>query len=94
MAPGEPWTGNDRDHNDQCHSRWSASLNRSTAHPEYLDEWYYAQCGGCRFWIALSGQLGLDYGACTNPASSFDGQMRFEHDGCVRFVGREDGSFG
>ncbi|MFF3872494.1 DUF3027 domain-containing protein [Streptomyces sp. NPDC001978] len=94
MTAGGPWTGDNRDHNDACHTRWSVSLNRSTTQRDYLDEWYDAQCGACRYWIALNGQLGQDYGACTNPASSFDGRVRFEHDGCAQFVGREDGSFG
>ncbi|MFB7512688.1 DUF3027 domain-containing protein [Streptomyces sp. NPDC056144] len=94
MAAGEPWTGEDQDHNDRCHTRWLASLNRSTAQPDYRNEWYDAQCGGCRFWIALSGELGQDYGVCSNPASSFDGRVRFEHDGCESFATRADGSFG
>ncbi len=94
MAAGEPWTGEDQDHNDRCHTRWLASLNRSTAQLDYRDEWYDTQCGGCRFWIALSGELGQDYGVCSNPASSFDGRVRFEHDGCESFAARADGSFG
>ncbi|GII56318.1 hypothetical protein Pth03_47070 [Planotetraspora thailandica] len=91
---GEPWTGNDRSHNDECHARWMSSLNRSTGGPDYPDEWYHEQCGGCRFWIALEGEMGLDYGACTNARSAFDGRVRFEHDGCDTFTVREDGSFG
>ncbi|MEV5731313.1 DUF3027 domain-containing protein [Streptomyces pharetrae] len=94
MAEDEPWTGDDQDHNDRCHARWRALFNRSTAQSGYRDEWYDAQCGGCRFWIALSGQLGQDYGACSNLGSSFDGRVRFEHDGCESFAGRADGSFG
>ncbi|MFE6787531.1 DUF3027 domain-containing protein [Streptomyces sp. NPDC057680] len=94
MAAGEPWTGEDQDHNDRCHTRWLASLNRSTAQPDYRDEWYDTQCGGCRFWIASGGELGRDYGVCSNPASSFDGRVRFEHDGCESFAARADGSFG
>ncbi|MGC9669595.1 DUF3027 domain-containing protein [Planosporangium sp. 12N6] len=53
-----------------------------------------AECGGCRFWVALHGHLGRDYGACTNADSPFDGQVRFEHDGCAAYADREDGSFG
>ncbi|MBM9624559.1 DUF3027 domain-containing protein [Streptomyces zhihengii] len=94
MAEDEPRTGDDQDHNDRCHARWQVSLNRSTAQSGYRDEWYDAQCGGCCFWIALSGRLGQDYGACSNPGSSFDGRVRFEHDGCESFAGRADGSFG
>ncbi|MCX5401272.1 DUF3027 domain-containing protein [Streptomyces sp. NBC_00102] len=93
MSDG-PWTGSDRAHNGECHARWAASSNRSTGDPGYRDEWYDAQCGGCRFWIALGGELGQDYGACTNSGSAFDGRVRFEHDGCAVFTVREDHSFG
>ncbi|MEU0403451.1 DUF3027 domain-containing protein [Streptomyces sp. NPDC006197] len=62
--------------------------------PGYRDEWFDEQCGGCRFWIALSGELGLDWGACTRADSRFDGRVRFEHDGCERFSARDDGTFG
>ncbi|MEU6620918.1 DUF3027 domain-containing protein [Streptomyces litmocidini] len=94
MTEDEPWTGDDQDHNDRCHARWRVSSNRSTAQSGYRDEWYDVQCGACRFWIALSGRLGRDYGACSNPGWSFDGRVRFEHDGCESFAGRSDGSFG
>ncbi|MFF8322924.1 DUF3027 domain-containing protein [Streptomyces bobili] len=94
LVSGGPWAGDDRGHNDECHARWAASLNRPTAEPGYQDGWYDSQCGGCRFWVALSGELGQDYGACTNSRSPFDGRVRFEHDGCDCFAGREDGSFG
>ena len=94
MADGRPWTGNNGEHNDACHQRWAHRGNRNTGDLTYRDEWYYQQCGGCRFWIALRGELGLDYGACTNPQSTFDGHVRFEHDGCDVFADRDDHSFG
>ncbi|WP_449346118.1 DUF3027 domain-containing protein [Streptomyces xanthochromogenes] len=61
---------------------------------DYRDEWFDEQCGGCRFLIALSGELGLDWGACTHADSQFDGHVRFEHDGCGHFSVRNDGTFG
>ncbi|MER5966809.1 DUF3027 domain-containing protein [Streptomyces sp. NPDC002057] len=79
---------------DDAHGRWSRLLNRSTGDPGYRDEWFDEQCGGCKFWVALSGELGLDWGACARAGSPFDGQVRFEHDGCERFVARADGTFG
>ncbi|MER7892562.1 DUF3027 domain-containing protein [Micromonospora sp. NPDC094482] len=94
MAQGKPWTGNDADHNNHCHQRWIKQRNRDTVDPAYPEAWYDEQCGGCRFWIPLDGELGHDYGACTNPASPFDGRVRFEHDGCAAFANRDDGSFG
>ncbi|NRQ38597.1 DUF3027 domain-containing protein [Nonomuraea sp. NN258] len=67
------------------HRRWVAERHRRTEDPDYREEWYYEQCGSCRFWLPLSGELGRDYGACANPASPFDGRVRFEHDGCEAF---------
>ncbi|XEC33144.1 DUF3027 domain-containing protein [Streptomyces fradiae] len=68
--------------------------NRLTGAPGYLDGWYDEQCGGCRFWVALSGEMGRDWGVCTRTDSGYDGRVRFEHDGCDAFVVRSDGSFG
>jgi Protein of unknown function (DUF3027) len=64
------------------------------SNPGYRDEWYGEQCGGCRFWIALTGVLGSDYGACTNPASPRDGFVQCEHDGCEAFAPVGDGEWG
>jgi hypothetical protein len=75
----------DQDHFDACHARWSRTLNRSTASPEYRDEWYESQCGACRYYVRLDGLFSADYGACTNAASAFDGSVLFEHDGCEQF---------
>ncbi|MFI9001089.1 DUF3027 domain-containing protein [Streptomyces sp. NPDC053541] len=94
MTPGGSWTGDDREFGGEVHARWLTMLHRSTADPGYRDEWYDEQCGGCRFWLALSGEPGLDWGACTHARSPFDGRVRFEHDGCDAFAVREDGSFG
>ncbi|MFF9853395.1 DUF3027 domain-containing protein [Streptomyces litmocidini] len=91
---GAPWTGDDRGHNDEVHERWLRALNRPTGAPGHRDEWYDEQCGGCRFWVALSGDLGRDWGSCTRAGAAFEGQVRFEHDGCASFTGRADGSFG
>jgi hypothetical protein len=66
----------------EVHGRWLARLNRRTGEPGYLDGWYLQQCGSCSRWIPLSGQAGLDWGACTHERSSYDGHVRFEHDGC------------
>ncbi|MGW2476922.1 DUF3027 domain-containing protein [Streptomyces sp. NPDC001665] len=82
-----------RDRND-VHGRWLRLLNRSTGNSDYPDAWFDEQCGGCRFWIALSGELGLDWGVCTRADALFDGRVRFEHDGCERFTARADGTFG
>ncbi|MFE6872755.1 DUF3027 domain-containing protein [Kitasatospora sp. NPDC057692] len=94
VASAGPWTGDDRGHNDQCHARWYALGNRSAVGAAYRDEWYSEQCGGCRYWVALRGESGADYGVCSSAESAFDGRVRFEHDGCDCFTVREDGSFG
>lgn len=89
-----PWLGDDAEHNDACHERWLPRRNRDTGDAAHPDAWYCEQCGGCRFWVALRGPVGADWGACTNSRSRFDGRVRFEHDGCDVFTEREDRSFG
>ncbi|WP_429416789.1 DUF3027 domain-containing protein [Nocardia sp. GAS34] len=92
VSDAGPWTGDSERHNAECGRRW-LPLNRSSAAPNYPEAWYWEQCGGCRFWIALQGRIGMDWGVCTNT-SAFDGRVRFEHDGCDAFEARDDGSFG
>lgn len=94
MAPDQPWTGSDRRHNGECARRWATRRNRDTADPAYPEQWYREQCGGCRYWIALRGSIGHDFGLCSHAAAPYDGQARFEHDGCTAFTRREDASFG
>lgn len=46
----------------------------------------YPDCsGGCKFYRPLEGDLGADWGACTNPASHRVGLLTFEHQGCQKF---------
>lgn len=59
------------------HRRWQAKVNQR--------EWAADQCGVCLYWIPLAGQWGLDWGACCNADSPFDGRVMFEHDGCPVF---------
>jgi len=40
------------------------------------------QCLHCRHYVELSGELGADWGACTNEQSQYDGQLVFEHWTC------------
>jgi len=44
---------------------------------------------GCAFFVPLEGLLGMDWGVCTNPASSRAGLLTFEHQGCKHFVQEE-----
>lgn len=67
------------------HARWVARRSRDTARSNYRDEWYNEQCGSCKFWFPLAGELGSDYGACASARSLFDGMIQFEHDGCDQF---------
>ena len=68
------------------HEQWLGTRNRRQDDPEYRDEWWAEQCGACRFWLALAGPVGFDYGACANADSPFFAQVRFEHDGCDAFA--------
>lgn len=67
------------------HRRWVARRNRNPDDTTYREEWYDEQCGSCRYWFPLAGELGTDYGACANGRSPFDGRVQFEHDGCGEF---------
>jgi hypothetical protein len=49
------------------------------------------QCGGCRFYMRLTGSLRPDWGVCSNAASPRDGIATFEHDGCDAFVADTEG---
>lgn len=73
------------------HSRWvSTERARDTATADDRDDWN-EQCGGCWHWLALGGQLGADWGVCSNEATAFDGRVRFEHDGCSNHLASPDG---
>lgn len=46
----------------------------------------YEDCScGCRFYVVLAGDLGLDWGICSNPRSHRAGLLTFEHQGCPAF---------
>lgn len=82
---------NDMRFSAETHRRWLGDRNRKQEEGSYRAEWWQAQCGACRYWVALSGALGNDCGACSNAASAFDGRVRFEHDGCEQFEKSIDG---
>jgi Protein of unknown function (DUF3027) len=75
------------------HDRWMPRRLRKMESPEYREAWRAEQCGFCLYWVPLSGALGDDFGACTNAASTQDGHVQFEHDGCEAYVeGPDDAS--
>jgi len=78
-------------HFDRCHDRWIKSRNRQSDDPANDYEASWKQCGGCRYYVRLTGAFILDWGACSNPASRFDGRVRFEHDGCEGYETASDG---
>ena len=71
-------------HIHACHERWMERNNRrwSNGEVDAPDEWYQQQCGCCRYYIPLQGLLQTDWGVCSNAATSLDGRVMFEHDGC------------
>ena len=91
-GPGPYLTDNTK-HTQATHWRWLERVNRDLDDPGWKDEWGLQQCGGCRYFIPLIGALKHDWGACTNPASPFDRQVMFEHDGCDQCVIARDGWF-
>lgn len=81
----------DEAHVHACHSRWVTRLNRSTGDPDYPEEWFSEQCGGCTFYVPLAGKWGYDWGVCSNEKSQVDQRAVFEHDGCEEFVANPEG---
>jgi hypothetical protein len=41
--------------------------------------------GGCKWYVELEGEVGFDWGVCTNLASHRCGLLTFEHQGCEAF---------
>ena len=77
----------DQKHTRETTQRWLSKIqkNRETASPDYKEEWRSEQCFACQYYITLNGRLSKDWGACSNPASPFDGRVMFEHDGCEQY---------
>ncbi len=40
---------------------------------------------GCKWFAAIEGRLGSDWGVCANPASPRIGLLTFEHQGCKQY---------
>lgn len=59
----------------KIHDRW---IKRMGSMKQPADR----QCGGCCYYIPLEGSIGQDWGACSNPKSSWDGTVVFEHFTC------------
>jgi hypothetical protein len=76
---------------NEIHDRWIDRRLRKELIPELQDEWSDTQCGMCAFWFPLAGELGRDWGVCTNAGAPYDQRAMFEHDGCDHF--REAGSW-
>jgi hypothetical protein len=87
MAKGPTWLGENPAHRKDCHGRWVQKLNRRMySDPHYKEEWKRQQCFACIYYVGLTGCFKDDWGVCTNPKSSFDGRVMFEHDGCDFYV--------
>lgn len=81
----------DKKHANACHYRWSEKLNRDVSKAEYKEDWANEQCGGCRFYVPLTGAFITDWGVCSNEKSPCDGTVRLEHDGCDFYAEAADG---
>jgi len=45
-----------------------------------------ADCScGCKWFAAIEGRLGYDWGVCANPSSPRVGLLTFEHQGCKEY---------
>src|SRR5437870_4997761 len=83
---------NDRLHTNKTHKRWINQIVWGNDLEQGLTSngVEMRQCFLCQFYVQLTGALGPDWGACTNPVSPFDGKIMFEHNGCDQFSLAED----
>lgn len=68
---------------------WAVVIRRPTDFEPYgfrLREGADCSCG-CKWFLPLEGQLGHDWGVCSNPLSPRCGLLTFEHQGCPQFEG-------
>ncbi|MFO0847898.1 MAG: hypothetical protein U0871_04950 [Gemmataceae bacterium] len=49
------------------------------------DDWGPDCSCGCKWFAAVEGNLGYDWGVCVNPASPRAGLLTFEHHGCREY---------
>ncbi len=91
MKDEQPYLDSNEQHFRACHERWTQRLNRDPGVPNYQDDWGIQQCGGCRFFVPLTGIFSDDWGGCTNPSSPSDQHIMFEHDGCAFFSPASNG---
>jgi hypothetical protein len=96
MANEKRFLHKDPNYRQATHNRWmdgKVQRNRdidSSEYDEKWETWSQQQCFMCQFYVQLEGQLGMDWGACTNELSAFDGCIMYEHDGCEHFSFAED----
>lgn len=71
------------------HSRWAKRIpDLSRLSPDNPARRNYEagkQCGSCKFFAKLKGDLGMDWGVCTNAKATWDGDAVFEHFSCSRY---------
>lgn len=81
----------DREHFLECHYRWCERTNRNFENLKDNKELSgMMQCMICVYYIRLCGEFIEDWGVCSYKESEFDGMVRYEHDGCTKFVEAED----
>lgn len=67
------------------HARWIKRVARDMDSPDYREKWRSQQCFSCIFFVALAQRFSDDWGVCANAKSTFDGTVKFEHDGCDEY---------
>ena len=89
----KPWLGADPVATQEWRRRWYRARAQEAQERGFVDAQgtpRHGQCGGCRYFIPLTGALIDDWGACSNPVSVFDGAVMFEHLGCDVFAQARD----
>jgi type II secretory pathway component GspD/PulD (secretin) len=74
-------------HFQESHSRWIKHRHRAGT----KEDWTPNQCGGCIYYVRLTGAFFKDWGICTNASSPKDAQATFEHDSCDFFSAASEG---
>ncbi len=78
---------NDSQHIQATSKRWRTKIlrNRDPTSSDFKEEWTTEACFLCQYYVKLTGDLGGDWGVCSNPASPFDSRLMNEHDSCDYF---------
>jgi hypothetical protein len=86
--PARIYLKNDPKHTSATHERWLKKIptNRDFDAPGYITEGLDNElCFLCQYYVKLTGEIGKDWGVCSNSLSRFDSRVMYEDDGCEQY---------